>query len=113
MLKMSKSTSEIAQVLGVSRRTIFNWKKIVKEYNEDKLFTEPSKTTVKPSFNTQELKEFMLANPSNFYKETAKKFNKSISTIHRYSKKFGITRKKFKTTYKESDPELKKSSKKI
>jgi transposase len=112
MLKMNKSAIEISKVLGISTRTVFNWKKIVKEDVEDKFLTEPSKVTVSPTFDTEELKQYMLNNPDNFYKETAKVFGKSVATIHRYGKIFGITRKKFKTTYKESKPELKKSSKK-
>jgi transposase len=104
--KKKKPVAKIAETIGVSRQTIYNWNSL----SESSLFTEPSKTTVKPTFDITELREYMLDNPGNFYKETANVFGKSIATIHRYAKKFGITRKKFKTTYKEQKPELKKSS---
>jgi hypothetical protein len=104
--KSNKSVIEIANTLAVSRQTIYNWNKL----SEVNILTEPSKTTVKPTFDTEELKAYMIDHPSNFYKETAMHFNKSIPTIHRYGKIFGLTRKKAKTHYKEADPDLKKNS---
>jgi transposase len=104
-----KPVVEIAAIIGVSRQTIYNWRKIEKE----KLLTEPSKTTVKPSFDISELKDYIIANPFAFNKEIAVVFGKSKNTIQKWRSRMGFKRKKAKTSYKEADLELKKSFKKI
>ena len=106
MLKAGKKVVEIAQTLGVSRQTIHSWKKL----DEIKLLTEPSKNTRKPPQKLEELREYITQNPFAFNREIAKALETNKSNIQRWRRRLGFKRKKAKTTYKEADPELKKSS---
>lgn len=108
LYKANKSISEIAQILGLTRQTIYNWKKL----EESKLLTIPSLNTRKPPAKLQELNEYIKQNPFAFNKEIAKELNTSKSSIQRWRQRLNISRKKAKTTYKESDIELKKTSNK-
>ena len=106
MQESGKKVTDIAQTLGVTRQTIYDWKKL----DENKLFTEPPKNTSKPPPQLEELRKYIEDNPFAFNKEIAPVFNKTKSTIQRWRQKLGFRRKKAKTTYKEANPELKKSS---
>ena len=107
MHKMGKKVAEIAQILGVKRQTIHQWKKM----GENQLLIEPSKNTIKP-LEIAKFQEYVDQNPFAFNKEIAPVFGVTKSTIQRWKKRLGFTRKKAKTSYKEADLELKKSSKK-
>jgi transposase len=106
MSKMGSSAVEIAKAIGKTRQTVYNLKK----QDEDKLLIEPSKNTRKPTFDVEALKQHFTDNKFAFNKEIGKVFSKGKSTIHRWRNKLGFKRKKAKTTYKESDDELKKTS---
>jgi transposase len=106
MVKMGSSTTEIAKAIGKSRQTVYNLKK----QDDDKLLLVPSKNTRKPTFDVEVLKQYFTDNKFAFNKEIGKVFGKSKSTIHRWRNKLGFKRKKAKTTYKESNDELKKTS---
>lgn len=105
-----KGIIEIANIVGVSRQTVNNWNKVIAEYGEERFLKEPSKSTRKPSIDLKLLKKYIEENPSAFNKEIAIVFNSSKNVIQKFRQRLGFNRKKFKTTYKESDPELKKSS---
>jgi transposase len=105
MNKIGSSAVEIAKAIGRSRQTVYNLKK----QNDDKLLIEPSKNTRKPTFDVEALKKYFTDNNFAFNKEIGKVFGKGKSTIHRWRNKLGFKRKKAKTTYKESDDELKKT----
>jgi transposase len=106
MQKAGKSVIEIAQTLGVKRQTIYNWKAL----KEEELLKEPSKTTRETKLDLVKFKEYLEKNPFAFHREVAEVFGMKKSAAHKWRKKLGLTRKKAKTTYKESDEELKKSS---
>ena len=106
MQKVGKSVSEIAQTLGVKRQTVYNWQKL----DESNLLVEPSKNTRKPPPKLEEFKKYVEEHAFEFNKEIAPVFNTSKSSIQRWRQRLDFTRKKAKTSYKESDEDLKKSS---
>jgi transposase len=98
MKKLGKSNKEVSESTGVCQSTIRNWKK----YTEQELLTEPSKSTRKPTFDIQVLQQHFQDNPLSFNKEVAEVIGKTKSTIQRWRHKLGFTRKKVKTTYKDT-----------
>lgn len=112
MNKLDKNVSDIAKSVGLSIRTIYNWKALVKkDGGEEKLLSEPASSTRKPTFIVADLKLRIEQNPFEFNKELAIVFGKSDSTIQRWRHKLGFKRKKAKTTYREANLELKKTLK--
>jgi transposase len=109
MHKAGLSAVEIAKLIGKSRQTVYNLKKL----DEDKLLLEPDKNTRKPTFDLDALNTHFMDNKFDFNYEVAAVFKKGKSTIHRWRHKLGFNRKKAKTTYKEADDELKKTSNQI
>jgi transposase len=109
MNKAGFSAVEIAKLIGRSRQTVYNLKKL----DEDKMFVEPDKNTRKPTFDLEDLNTYFKDNKFDFNYEIAVVFKKGKSTIHRWRHKLGFNRKKAKTTYKESDENLKKTSNQI
>ena len=109
MNKAGLSAVSIAAAIGRSIQTVYNLQKV----EENKLLLEPDKNTRKPTFNLGDLKKHIEDNPFEFNKEVGLVFKKSKSTIQRWRSKLGFRRKKAKTTYKEANDELKKTSKTI
>jgi transposase len=110
MYKLGKTVAEINEITGIKIRTIYNHIKTLKERGEGKLLSNPPKNTRKPPAKLVKLKEYIQENPFTFNKEVAIALKTNKTNIQRWRKKLGLTRKKAKTTYKESDEELKKSS---
>ena len=67
MHKMGKKVAEIAQILGVKRQTIHQWKKM----GENQLLIEPSKNTRKP-LEIAKFQEYVDQNPFAFNPEPLK-----------------------------------------
>ena len=112
MNSLDKKVSDIAKSVGLSIRTIYNWKALIKkDGGEEELLSEPPSNTRKPTFKVIDLKSRIEQNPFEFNKELAIVFGKSESTIQRWRHKLGFKRKKAKTTYREANPELKKTLK--
>jgi transposase len=106
MKKLGKSNKEVSESTGVCQSTIRNWK----NFTEEQLLSEPSKSTRKPTFDIEVLQQHFQDNPLSFNKEVAEVIGKTKSTIQRWRHKLGFTRKKVKTTYKEADQSKKNSS---
>lgn len=109
MNKSGSSAVSIAAAIGRSIQTVYNLRKI----GEEQLLLEPSKNARKPTFDLDSLKNYITDKPFEFNKEVGLVFKKSKSTIQRWRSKLGFKRKKAKTTYKESDENLKKTSNQI
>lgn len=108
MRDSGKSTKEISVATGVFESTIRNWK----NFTEEQLLFEPDKSTRKPSIDLDKLQQYLNKNPFAFHREVALVFNCSIKTIHKWKTYLGFTRKKVKTTYRESDESKKNYSSK-
>jgi Transposase len=109
-LRMNKSGSsavDIAKVIGKTRQTVYNWRKL----EEDKLLQDGVTNTQKPSIDLAVFKDYVEKNPFAFNHELATEFNRAIKTVHKWKTRLGFTRKKARTTYGESSEELKKTSK--
>ena len=107
MNKAGSSAVSIAKVIGKTRQTVYNWRNT----EEQKLLSNPNKSTyVEPDF-IPKLKQYFENNPFDFNKEIGTKFDLGKSSIHRWRHKLGFKRKKAKTTYREADSDLKKTSK--
>jgi transposase len=100
------SAVDIAKAIGKTRQTVYNLRKI----KDDELLIKPDKNTRKPTFDIDALKKHITDKPYDFNKEVGLVFGKSKSTIQRWRVKLGFSRKKARTTYKESDQDLKKTS---
>jgi predicted transcriptional regulator len=106
MNKAGSSAVDIAKAIGRTRQTVYNLRKL----DGEKLLTEPNKNTRKPTFDVIALKSHIANSPFQFYHETGSVFGKGKSTIQRWSVKLGFSRKKARTTYREADQDLKKTS---
>ena len=109
MNKAGLSAVAIAATIGLSRQTVYNWRNTL----EDKLLVDISHSTRKPSIDLVEFKKYIEDNPFVFNRELAAKFKRGIKTVHKWRHKLGFKRKKAKTTYKEANDELKKTSNQI
>ena len=109
MNKAGLSAVAIAATIGLSRQTVYNWRNTL----EDKLLVDISYSTRKPSIDLVEFKKYIEDNPFVFNRELAAKFKRGIKTVHKWRHKLGFKRKKAKTTYKEANDELKKTSNQI
>jgi Transposase len=107
MKKLGSSAVEIAAATGVKIRNVYNWDKL----SEEELLVEPNKSTRKPTFDIEALKQYITDNPFAFNIEIGKVFRKHKNTIQYWRSKLGFKRKKAKTTYREADDELKKTLK--
>lgn len=106
MHKAGSSAVEIATAIGKSVQTVRNLIKL----DDDKLLVEPSKNTRKPSLDLEALKQHFTDHKFDYNSEIAKVFGTCKSTIHKWRHRLGFKRKKAKTTYKEADDKLKKTS---
>jgi transposase len=109
MNKAGVSAVEIAKVIGKSRQTVHKWRNI----DESKLMSDPNPNTQKPSIDLLEFKKYLEANPFAFNRELVDEFGGTIKTMHKWKHRLGFNRKKARTTYKEADDELKKTSNQI
>ena len=111
MHKNGENIEQIVKFTGLKSTTIYNWKALLKTATgEEKLLSEPNKSTyIQPEY-IEKLKQHFIDNPFDFNKEIAELFNLSDSSIQRWRHKLGFKRKKAKTVYKEADEELKKTS---
>lgn len=107
MNKAGSSAVEIAKAIGKTTQTVRNLRKL----DDDKLLIEPSKNTRKPSLDLVALKQHFTDNKFDYNSEVAKVFGKGKSTIQKWRSKLGFKRKKARTTYREADEILKKTSK--
>jgi transposase len=98
MKNLGKPIVEIHQATGVNLKTLYSWK----NFTEEQLLSEPSKSTRKPTFDIEVLQQHFQDNPLSFNKEVAEVIGKTKSTIQRWRHKLGFTRKKVKTTYKDT-----------
>lgn len=100
---------DIANILGVSRRTIMNWINILKTNNVSCLY-RIYKPLGKPSrFDLEKMKKEFEDNKFSFNYEIADILNCSTSLVCYFRNKLGYTHKKARTVYKEADEELKKN----
>ena len=106
MHKMGKKVAEIAQILGIKRQTIYAWKK----FSEASLMLESGKKTRQTKLDLVKFQEYLEENPTKFNREIGEVFGIKKSAAHKWKKRLGFTRKKAKTSYKEADLALKKSS---
>lgn len=109
MNKLGKTPQEISQNTGIKIRTVYGYLRILKTQGEEKVLSQPSKNTRQPPPKLTQLKEYIQDNPFAFNKEIAVALQTHKNNIQRWRQKLGLFRKKSKTTYKESSPELKKS----
>lgn len=109
MNKAGSSAVAIAKVIGKSRQTVHKWRNI----DEVKLMSEPDPITRKPSIDLNEFKKYIEDNPFVFNRELAIKFKRGIKTVHKWKYRLGFRRKKAKTTYREANEDLKKTSNQI
>jgi transposase len=100
---------EIANILNVTRQTITNWIRKIKSNNEEKLFDIYKPKGHPLTLNIDKLKQEFETNKTAYNREIAEKFNSNNSTIAYWRHKLGYTNKKGRATYRESNPELKKS----
>jgi hypothetical protein len=107
MKKLGSSAVEIAAATGVKIRSVKDWGKLT----DEEILREPDKSTRKPSFDVETLKQYINDNPFAFNKEIGEVFGKHKNTIQYWRSKLGFKRKKAKTTYREADQELKKTLK--
>jgi transposase len=90
----SLTQTKVSLLFLVNRKTVYN---ILAQYTQDG-HVEPKKDYQKGhshKFKTlDDLRKLIESSPQMTLKEMAKIFDVSISTIHRYLKKLGITKKK-------------------
>ena len=106
MNNTGSSAVAIAAAIGTSTQTVYNLRKL----DDNQLLKESSKNTRKPTIDLDKLKKYIVDNPFAFNKEIALIFNKDTNTIQKWRYRLGFRRKKARTTYKESNNELKKTS---
>lgn len=85
---------EACEVFGVSRRTIYNWRKLKSE--KGSLCLNRSKGYKRSKYNIleDELREYLGQHPDAYLEELADVFKGSISGISRALKRFKMSRKK-------------------
>lgn len=96
----------IARTIGRSRTTVYTWNNVVDQYGEEKLFSVPDKSTRTPLIDLVKLELYIQDHPFKFDREIAEVFNVSDTSIGRWRKRLGITRKQVKTKYQEADTTL-------
>ena len=106
MNKAGSSAAAIAIAIGKTKQTVHNLRKL----SDEELFAEPNQSNGKPTFDVIKLKQYITDNPFEFNKEVAIVFGVKKSTIQRWRHRLGFKRKKVKTTYKEANQDLKKTS---
>jgi transposase len=107
--KQKQKPIEIAKTLNITRQTITNWIRLLEGSGEERLFKEFKPVGTPTKLNLEELRKEFETNKTAFNREIAVKFNCSTRTIEKYRHRFGYTRKRGRTKYKEANLELKKS----
>lgn len=108
----NKKPIEIANILGLARQTITNWKARIKNKPESQLLEIGNKGGKPSKLDIEALKVEFESNRFGLNREIAQKFGVSKSLIQYFRQRLGYTKKVANTTYKEADPELKKTLKK-
>ena len=106
MKKLNKPVEEIAEVIGVTIRSVKNWSKLT----EEEILHEPNKITHTTKLDLIKFKDYIQANPTMFNKEIGEVFGIKKTNVSKWIYKLGFVRKQVRTTYREADPELKKTS---
>ena len=101
-LSKGHTQEKASKELGVSKRSINKWQKMLRETGslEDK---EPQRKPRK--LRDEELRAYIAANPDAYFTEIAEHFNCSDEGVRKACKRLGITRKKKTKLYKERDDE--------
>lgn len=108
--KQGKKPVEIANILGVTRQTITNWRSIIKDQGEESLLTDKYfKGNVKRVDELTQIKIFEEQKTAT-NEELSKILNVGVSTVQRYRNQQGYTYKKGTYTYKEANDKAKKNS---
>ena len=110
LYKKGSKPIEIASILNVTRQTVTNWIRRIKLNSEENFFNIYKPKGRPLTINIDELKKEFEINRTAYNREIADKFNSNDSTIAYWRHKLGYSKKKARTTYKESNPELKKST---
>jgi len=99
-LSKGHTQDEASRELGVSKRSMNKWQKMLRETGslEDK---EPQRKPHK--LPDEELKAYIAAHPDAYYTEIAEHFKCSDEGVRKACKRLGITRKKKTKQYKERD----------
>ena len=98
MKKLNKPSKEIADVIGVTVRSIKNWSKLT----EEEILREPNKITHSTKLDLVKFKEYIEANPTKFLREIGEVFGIKKSTVGKWIHKLGFVRKRTRTTYTRS-----------
>jgi transposase len=107
--KQKKKPIQIAVILNKTRQTITNWIRLLEGNGEERLFKKFKPVGIPTKLDLEELRKEFETNKTAFNREIAVKFNCSTRTIEKYRHRFGYTRKRGRTKYKEANLELKKS----
>jgi transposase len=106
LYKKGSKPIEIANILNVTRQTVTNWIRRIKLNSEENFF-DIYKPKGRPlTINIDELKKEFETNRTAYNREIADKFNSNDSTIAYWRHKLGYSKKKARTTYKESNPDI-------
>jgi uncharacterized protein YjcR len=103
-------SEKIGETLGITGRTVRNWITLVKDQGQNRLMKIFKPKTMTTFLDLDKLKQEFETNKTAFNREIAVKFNCSTKTIEQWRKRFGYTKKKGRTTYRESNPALKKTT---
>jgi Transposase len=103
--KQGKGLIEISDTIGVSRQSLWTWSKMT----DEELMKIGNKSTRQPSIDLENLQKYYLENPYKFDWEVGLVFGVAKSTIQKWREKLKITRKVTTKSYKEANPELKKT----
>ena len=99
MKKLNKPSKEIANVIGVTVRSIKNWSKLT----EEEILHQPNKVTHSTKLDLVKFKEYIEANPTMFLREIGEVFGIKKTNVSKWIHKLGFKRKKTRTTYREAD----------
>jgi transposase len=109
--KQKQKPIEIAKTLNITRQTITNWIRLLKIQSEEYFLTIRTPSDSKtPIVNEVQLKELFSRYKTATNLQIAQMTDLSKTTIHKHRTRYGYTYKVASKTYKQSDPELKKTS---
>ena len=83
---------------------------MLRQGSEDSLLKVNKPSGKPPKYTVEELKKVFDANPQLFNRELGELLSMGLTTVHYHRVKMGYTNKKATTTYRESNPVLKKTS---
>ena len=112
LYKNGQKPKEIADIIGVTRQTVTNWIRKLKVSDEKTLLVIKQNRNP-PRFDLELFEKTCIERPFLLNRELGAIFGFNATTAGKYRKRLNFSRKKARTVYKESDPELKKNSRKI